>query len=195
MSEVRFNLGPYSHIVIDIPDTYREEGRTAEVQRDSGDVAEEAMARAEQLKAWFTATPQSEHDDIAAEAAPHEPHRGEDGDPGPQEPARPEFRQPQQPQQRERAPQQEQPRYGAGSGVETREQMLKRSWGNCPDCGYPSKPSIEKYQKWEDTDDGISVPAKHYCGTDACQRKGGTLWRRELVAVQGDALDPDDLPF
>ena len=187
MSELRFNLGPYSHIIIDIADEYFDDNGVQQ-RRESELVTTEATERAKQLQDWYDEA--HPRDEVHTDTIPEQPYEGPAGDPGPEDDGHvvmslAEYGRPRQPQQRERAPQQEQPRYGAGSGVETREQMLGRSWGDCPECGDATKPSIEKYQEFEDTEDGISVPAKHYCNNARCALKGKTIWRRQLVFPEG----------
>ena len=36
--------------------------------------------------------------------------------------------------------------------METREQMLGRSWGDCPECEQPARASKMEYQDWEKTE-------------------------------------------
>ena len=184
MSELRFNLGPWSHIIIDIADSTYDEDHF-ERRRDSQEVTAEATERAKQLQDWYNETHPG--DVTHTDTIPEQPYEGPDGDPGPEPP------QQMRPQQRQE-PQQEQPRYGAGSGVETREQMLGRSWGDCPECNQPARASKMEYQEWEKTDDGVEVPAKHYCANQQCPTK--SLWRRQLFVPQGahDSRE-DGLPF
>ena len=161
MSEVRFNLGPFSHVIVEVPN-FDADGQN----RPIADVLEDSILVAKRLHEEF---------DIPQDPEPaqqeHEPYVGPDGDPGPQEDYAanaPGPRRAQPPQQLHR-------------GVESREQMLKRSWGTCPDCGNDTKPSIAQYQEWENTDDGVEVPAKHFCTNDQCATK--SLWRRQLAEM------------
>ena len=81
------------------------------------------------------------------------------------------------PQRPNAGAQQPQRAQGAPQGGDAR---LSRSWGLCPDCGTEAKPSILKYQQWEEDEEGNEVPAKHFCPNDNCQTK--SLWRRQLTA-------------
>jgi hypothetical protein len=81
-------------------------------------------------------------------------------------------------QQAQRESQPEAKREAAAST--DREEMLKESWGDCPDCGTAARPSLAKYQEWEEDEGGNEVPAKHFCPNRECGRK--SLWRRELDA-------------
>lgn len=179
MSEVRFNLGMYSHILIEIPDTSVDEN--GYVQRiPTEEVTAVAIKAAKTLHEEFDAE-QPE----GARQEPQQQQRGEDGDPGPEPPHRSQQSEP-----RPQAPQQQRETPRRQGGIEPREAMLQRSWGDCPDCNQPARASKMEYQEWETTDDGVEVPAKHYCANQQCPRK--SIWRRELhQSIQHE----DSLPF
>jgi len=174
-SEVRFNIGPFSHIIVAIPEVDKE-GQP----RDAVDILGDAIMVAENLHEKFDVLEEAERDEGPQGEDPGPQERGsdqgrrsftDDGDPYELGETRPEFRRPQAPQR----PQQ------ARTGVETREEMLSHTWGDCPDCGGETKPSKMQYQTWDTTDDGVEVPAKHFCTNQSCPRPKKGMWRRELV--------------
>ena len=90
MSEVRFNLGAYSHIVIDVADELPDDNGLM-ARRLATEVVMDTTEVAEALQTWW-----DEKHPEGAQGSQQEPYRGEDGDPGPQDQgeSRPGFRRP-----------------------------------------------------------------------------------------------------